>query len=76
MRHAVLGAGGIGGLLAAAPARTGAEVTLLLRPETPDHSRERRGCWWRCARGGVVGGSVQVGDALFGDDEGESGMHG
>jgi hypothetical protein len=25
---------------------------------------------------GVVGGSVQVGDALLGDDEGELGMHG
>jgi 2-dehydropantoate 2-reductase len=34
MRHAVLGAGGIGGLLAAALARSGEEVVLLLRPET------------------------------------------
>jgi 2-dehydropantoate 2-reductase len=34
MRHAVLGAGGIGGLLAGALARAGAEVVLLLRPET------------------------------------------
>lgn len=34
MRHAVLGAGGIGGLIAAALARSGAEVTLLLRPES------------------------------------------
>jgi 2-dehydropantoate 2-reductase len=34
MRHAVLGAGGIGGLLAAALARAGADVLLLLRPET------------------------------------------
>jgi hypothetical protein len=24
----------------------------------------------------VVGGSVEVGDVLFGDDDGESGMHG
>lgn len=32
-RHAVLGAGGIGGLLAATLARSGAEVVLLLRPE-------------------------------------------
>src|SRR5437764_9057315 len=47
MRHAVLGAGGIGGLLAAALARTGPEVTLLLRPETLDHLRRRRGYWWR-----------------------------
>ena len=34
MRHAFLGAGGIGGLLAAALARSGADVLLLLRPET------------------------------------------
>jgi 2-dehydropantoate 2-reductase len=32
-RHAVLGTGGIGGLLAAALARAGAEVFLLMRPE-------------------------------------------
>lgn len=32
MRHAVLGAGGIGGLIAGALARSGAEVRLLLRP--------------------------------------------
>jgi 2-dehydropantoate 2-reductase len=36
MRHAVLGAGGIGGLIAAALARSGSEVTLLLRPESID----------------------------------------
>ena len=34
MRHAVLGAGGIGGLLAGALARSGGEVVLLLRPAT------------------------------------------
>jgi 2-dehydropantoate 2-reductase len=34
MRHAVLGGGGIGGLLAGALARSGTEVVLLLRPET------------------------------------------
>jgi 2-dehydropantoate 2-reductase len=34
VRHAVLGAGGIGGLIAASLARSGAEVTLLLRPES------------------------------------------
>jgi 2-dehydropantoate 2-reductase len=33
MRHAILGAGGIGGLLGGALARSGAEVVLLLRPE-------------------------------------------
>lgn len=34
MRHAVLGAGGIGGLIAGTLARSGAEVSLLLRPES------------------------------------------
>lgn len=33
MRHAVLGAGGIGGLLAATLARSGEDVVLLLRPQ-------------------------------------------
>ena len=34
MRHAILGAGGVGGLLGAALARAGRDVVLLLRPET------------------------------------------
>jgi 2-dehydropantoate 2-reductase len=34
MRHAVLGAGGVGGLVGGALARTGAGVVLVLRPET------------------------------------------
>ena len=34
MRHAILGAGGVGGLVGAALARAGADVVLLLRPET------------------------------------------
>jgi 2-dehydropantoate 2-reductase len=34
MRYAILGAGGVGGLIAAALARKGADVVLLLRPET------------------------------------------
>jgi 2-dehydropantoate 2-reductase len=34
VRHAILGAGGIGGLLAGAFAHSGAEVVLLLRPES------------------------------------------
>lgn len=34
MRHAIVGAGGIGGLLAAALARAGNSVLLLMRPET------------------------------------------
>ena len=34
MRHAILGAGGVGGLIGAALARRGADVVLVLRPET------------------------------------------
>ena len=34
MRHAVLGVGGIGGLIGGGLARAGADVVLLLRPET------------------------------------------
>jgi 2-dehydropantoate 2-reductase len=34
MRYAILGAGGVGGLIGAALARSGADVVLLLRPET------------------------------------------
>lgn len=41
MRHAILGAGGIGGLLAAALARAGAEVVLLMRPEAIGRYRGR-----------------------------------
>lgn len=53
MRHAVLGAGGIGGLLGAALARAGAEVVLLMRPET-------------LAR---YGGRLSVESAVLGDFE-------
>jgi 2-dehydropantoate 2-reductase len=34
VRHAILGAGGVGGLVGGALARAGADVLLLLRPET------------------------------------------
>src|SRR5687768_7727782 len=34
MRHAILGAGGVGGLIGGALARTGLDVVLVLRPET------------------------------------------
>jgi 2-dehydropantoate 2-reductase len=34
MRHAILGAGGVGGLIGAALAKSGESVTLVLRPET------------------------------------------
>src|ERR1019366_10726700 len=33
MRHAILGAGGVGGLIGAALAKSGDAVTLVLRPE-------------------------------------------
>ena len=34
MRHAILGAGGVGGLVGGALARAGGHVLLLLRPRT------------------------------------------
>jgi ketopantoate reductase len=34
MRHVVVGAGAIGGLLAAALARAGVDVVVLMRPQT------------------------------------------
>ena len=34
VRHAILGAGGVGGLVGGALARVGADVLLLLQPET------------------------------------------
>ena len=36
MRHAILGAGGVGGMMGACLARTGETVTLVVRPETLD----------------------------------------
>jgi 2-dehydropantoate 2-reductase len=41
MRHAILGAGGVGGFIAACLARVGENVTLVVRPETlAAHPRE------------------------------------
>jgi len=37
MRHAVLGAGGVGGLVGGALAKAGHPVTLLVRPGRRDH---------------------------------------
>ena len=41
MRHAILGAGGVGGLIGASLAHSGASVTMIVRPESlaayPDH---------------------------------------
>ena len=43
MKHAILGAGGVGGLIGAALAHEGDPVTLLLRPETlTNHPRQLR----------------------------------
>jgi 2-dehydropantoate 2-reductase len=41
MRHAVLGAGGVGGLVGGALAKAGQPVTLLVRPDRRDHYPER-----------------------------------
>src|SRR5215204_7370406 len=41
MRHAVLGAGGVGGLVGSALAKAGHPVTLLVRPGRQDHYPER-----------------------------------
>ena len=41
MRHAVLGAGGVGGLVGGALAKSGQPVTLLVRPGRQDHYPER-----------------------------------
>src|SRR5918992_960394 len=41
MRHAVLGAGGVGGLVGGTLARTGHPVTLLVRPVRQHHYPER-----------------------------------
>jgi len=53
MRHAILGAGGIGGLLGAALAKAGGDVVLLMRPEA-------------LAR---YGGRLAVDSAVLGDFE-------
>jgi 2-dehydropantoate 2-reductase len=37
MRHAILGAGGVGGVLGACLAHTGEHVTMVVRPSAPDH---------------------------------------
>jgi 2-dehydropantoate 2-reductase len=53
MRHAVLGAGGVGGLIAAALARSGVAVALLFRPESV----------------ASYGGRLRVESAVLGDFE-------
>jgi 2-dehydropantoate 2-reductase len=41
MRHAVLGAGGVGGLVGGALAKAGHQVTLIVRPGRRDFYPER-----------------------------------
>lgn len=41
MKHAILGAGGIGGLIGACLARSGASVTMVVRPESLAHYPEQ-----------------------------------
>jgi 2-dehydropantoate 2-reductase len=41
LRHAILGAGGVGGLMGACLARSGAPVTLVVRPESLAHYPEQ-----------------------------------
>src|SRR3712207_6256224 len=41
MRHAVLGAGGVGGLVGGVLAKAGHPVTLLVRPDRRDHYPEQ-----------------------------------
>jgi 2-dehydropantoate 2-reductase len=53
MRHAILGTGGIGGLIGAALARAGADVILLMRPESI----------------GRYGGRLAIESAVLGDFE-------
>ena len=53
MRHAILGTGGIGGLIAGALARSGTEVTLLMRPESLSR----------------YGGRLTIASAVLGDFE-------
>lgn len=41
MKHAILGAGGVGGLMGACLARSGAPVTMVVRPESVAHFPEQ-----------------------------------
>ena len=41
LRHAILGAGGVGGLMGACLAKCGASVTLVVRPESLDRYPEQ-----------------------------------
>src|SRR5918998_999062 len=64
MRHAVLGAGGVGGLVGGALAKAGHPVTLLVRPGRRDHYPERLSV--ESERLGTFEAPVQVADRLDG----------
>lgn len=67
MRHAVLGAGGVGGLVGGALAKAGYPVTLLVRPGRRDHYPERLS-----VQSGALGSfeaPVEVADRLDGQFE-------
>ena len=64
MRHAILGAGGVGGLVGGAFAKAGHPVTLLVRPGRRDHYPE-----WLTVQSETLGAfeaPVQVADRLEG----------
>ena len=64
MRHAILGAGGVGGLVGGAFAKAGHPVTLLVRPDRRDHYPE-----WLTVQSETLGAfeaPVQVADRLDG----------
>ena len=73
MRHAILGAGGVGGLIGVALAKSGESVTLVLRPEAlKDYPAElslRESAWLiqraggsRCERRGTLRCAVDHGE--------------
>src|SRR5918992_56476 len=64
MRHAVLGAGGVGGLVGGALAKAGQPVTLLVRPGRRDHYPERLSVGSEML--GTFKAPVQVADRLDG----------
>jgi 2-dehydropantoate 2-reductase len=64
MQHAVLGAGGVGGLVGGALAKAGYEVTLLVRPGRRDHYPERLTVESETL--GSFGAPVQVADRFDG----------
>jgi 2-dehydropantoate 2-reductase len=67
MRHAILGAGGVGGLVGGALARAGHPVTLLVRPGREEHYPERLSVQSQTL--GSFEAPVQVAERLGGPSE-------